>query len=851
MNLLHFFKKEPKTAFSRGMGSLEKVVFHFNELLKENNEALELMADLEEKAGGHFLFDMSYLRSTVSRINEKVGEVVVHLNRIAPDRYEDLKESYDRIRGEIETDLDKKRGIPQAGYTMELEEITLGDLNLTGGKNAHLGEARNRLGLPTPEGFAITTSGYLQFLSFNHLQERILGLLKDISLKDHRKLQEVEKEVRDLILVAHFPPDMEKAITEAVEKLVSRTGVSPSLALRSSAILEDSHYSFAGQYATYLHLSPEEIASRYKEIVASQFNARALFYMKSKGLVQEDLAMAVACQQLIPARASGVLFTSHFDAEFGDTVLINALWGLGKWVVDGIISPDLYLLDKNTGEVVRSRIPEKVRQLTAGTDHRLVEETVPEALRARPCLDAGPLRTLWQWSRTLEEHFRHPQDVEWALDPDNRLVLLQTRNLRGYEKVEKKKVLDQCTADYPVLLETGSVGAFGIGSGPVVKITPSLDLSNFPKGGVLVAGHTSSRFVSVMDKAAAIVTDIGSATGHMAILAREFHVPTIVDTGRATAALEEGQVVTVDAFHSRVYAGRVDCLLEELPKQNSLFLNTPVYERLKELIRYIVPLNLVDPKLDTFKPSFCQTLHDILRFSHEKSIEEMFNLSEREDLQKISAIRIKTDLPFNLHLLDLGGGLKKEAGQRLFSPEHVVSVPFMALWRGVTSPGISWAGPIGVNVKGLLSVMAQSATQSSEDFWDRTLALVSSHYLNYSSRLGYHFTTIDSYCGPVRNNNYITFVFKGGGADVQRRGRRARFLGMVLEELGFEVMIKEDMVKAEYRKYPAEMIEEKLEHLGRLMGCARQLDMTMSDETMVNWYARAFLAGNYGFQRES
>jgi pyruvate, water dikinase len=148
-------------------------------------------------------------------------------------------------------------------------------------------------------------------------------------------------------------------------------------------------------------------------------------------------------------------------------------------------------------------------------------------------------------------------------------------------------------------------------------------------------------------------------------------------------------------------------------------------------------------------------------------------------------------------------------------------------------------------------VMAQSATQTSEDFWDRTLALVSSNYLNFSSRLGYHFTTVDSYCGPVRNNNYITFVFKGGGADVLRRGRRARFLGIVLEELGFEVMIKEDMVKAQYRKYPEAMSEEKLEHLGRLMGCARQLDMTLADETLVAWYAQAFLAGNYSFKRES
>ena len=228
----------------------------------------------------------------------------------------------------------------------------------------------------------------------------------------------------------------------------------------------------------------------------------------------------------------------------------------------------------------------------------------------------------------------------------------------------------------------------------------------------------------------------------------------------------------------------------------------------------------------------------------------MFRLSEREDIKKLSPVRIRTHLPLNLHLLDLGGGLKRAGSHRVLPPENVVSVPFLALWKGITSPGIHWAGPIGVDVKGLLSVMAQSATQPSDDFWDRTLALVSLNYLNFSSRLGYHFATVDSYCGPVRNNNYITFVFKGGAADTLRRGRRARFLGIVLEELGFEVLIKEDLVKADYRKYPEPMTEEKLGHLGRLMGCARQLDMTLADENLVAWHAQAFLSGNYEFKRE-
>jgi pyruvate, water dikinase len=851
MGLLNFFKKEDKKNKSNELYSLEKVVFHFGELLRENNEILALMADLEEKAGGHFLFDMSYLRGVSRQIDEKVGLIITHLTTIAPQRYDELKEIYRQIHQGIEDTLNKKKWTAQGGYTLGLDQITAASVFQTGGKNAHLGEVKNILRLPTPEGFAITTSAYLQFLSSGPLQKNILSLLQDHSpLKDQDRLYEVEREVKDLILKTSLPHELEEALLEAAQTLWISPKKSAGLALRSSAILEDSQYSFAGQYATFLNITPDQVPAKYKEVVASQFSSRALFYMKSKGLIEEDMAMAVACQLLVPAVASGVLFTRQQDPEEGEVVLINALWGLGKWVVDGTVSPDLYMLDKKTGRLIRQQISEKIKKLVPEGESGLKEENVPKSLQTEPCLNAQQLTQLWKWAELLESHFQHIQDVEWALNPEGELIILQTRNLRGHERLEKKRKLDQWADEYPLLLEGGAVGAYGVGSGPVFTIRNPEDLAGFPKGAVLVASNTSSQFVSIMDRAAAIITDVGSATGHMAILAREFHVPTLVDTQNATRYLENGQEVTVDSFNARVYAGRVEPLLRNLPKEDPLLLNTPVYEKLQEVLPYITPLNLVDPKSENFKPLNCRTLHDIIRFSHEKSIEEMFNLSEREDLRQISAIEIKMPLPFNLYLLDLGGGLKKDAGRRSFTPENVLSVPFQALWKGIMTPGISWAGPIGVNVKGLLSVMAQSATQSTEDFWDRTLALVSSHYLNFSSRLGYHFATVDSFCGQNRNDNYVTFVFKGGAADPLRRGRRVRFLGKILEGLGFEVAIKEDMIKAQYRKFPESMTKDRLEDLGRLMGCARQLDMVMADDVTVDWYAQAFLSGNYGFKRE-
>ena len=156
----------------------------------------------------------------------------------------------------------------------------------------------------------------------------------------------------------------------------------------------------------------------------------------------------------------------------------------------------------------------------------------------------------------------------------------------------------------------------------------------------------------------------------------------------------------MDSFNARVYAGRVEPLLKDPAKENPLFLNTPVYERLQEILGYIVQLNLIDPKLENFNPGSCQTFHDIIRFAHEKSIEEMFRLSEREDLKKLSPIRIKTPLPLNLHLLDLGGGLKRAGSHHVLPPENVISVPFKALWKGITSPESTGPGRSGWMLKG-------------------------------------------------------------------------------------------------------------------------------------------------------
>jgi len=305
--------------------------------------------------------------------------------------------------------------------------------------------------------------------------------------------------------------------------------------------------------------------------------------------------------------------------------------------------------------------------------------------------------------------------------------------------------------------------------------------------------------------------------------------------------LEKARVRLREAIQQRLEAVLV-CPARESPH---LFPSITL-EKLRAVLDLVAPLTLVDRRAQDFRPENCRTCHDITRFAHEKAIQGMFGLMDGVEAGRFPALRLlklDTSLPLNLHLMDLGGGLATH--ETPVPPESIISVPMRALWRGISHPGITWAGPVPVSVGGFLHVLAQTAIRPPERFWDKTYAIVAANYVNYSCRLGYHFATVDSFCGPVPDDNFINFVFKGGAADEPRRIRRAKLIAIVLERLGFELEVYKDVVRARFRKRLAGENEERLDLLGRLMAYVRQMDMLMSDDSKVHLLAERFLAGHY------
>jgi pyruvate,water dikinase len=281
-------------------------------------------------------------------------------------------------------------------------------------------------------------------------------------------------------------------------------------------------------------------------------------------------------------------------------------------------------------------------------------------------------------------------------------------------------------------------------------------------------------------------------------------------------------------------------------------MGTPVYQTLRKVADLVIPLHLLDPQSPAFTPESCQSLHDISRFVHEHSYKVMFQVSDLISYEKGGAVKLTAPIPLDLYVVDLGEGLVGRAPRSAkVTVDNIASTPFKALMRGMLHKDLQALEPRPIHVSGLLSVMReQMLSAPGERFGDRSYAVISAKYLNFSSRVGYHYSILDSYCGDNINNNYITFSFKGGAADDVRRNRRVRAIAKVLEQEDFTVAVKGDQVNARLLKYTRPVIEEKLEMIGKLLLFTRQMDMLMDSEYSVDSVVRNFLAGNYRYDRE-
>ncbi|MBX3266025.1 MAG: phosphoenolpyruvate synthase [Acidobacteria bacterium] len=468
-------------------------------------------------------------------------------------------------------------------YVLDLSQVGAGDVALVGGKCASLGELFRELttqGVNAVDGFSTTSHAYEVLLETGGLRKRLRELLKGLDVNDVDELARVGSEARRLMLETPFPPEVEAAIKDAYERLGERIGKkSFEVAVRSSATAEDlPDASFAGQQDTILNVRGDErLIEACHECYASLWTDRAISYRTAKGFDHFDVALSIGIQPMVrsDAACSGVMFTLDTESGFRDAVVINGAWGLGEAVVQGMTTPDEWIVFKPTLKqgfrpiVTRKLGVKEVKMVFADDGSGTQVRDVVESQRKRLCLAGFEVLQLAKWACAIEDHYSkiagrsQPMDIEWAKDGvTGELYILQARPETVHAQQDNNYIETYTlTGIHGAPLSSGVAVGNRIGHGKAHVLLDPSKLSSFKEGEILVTSATDPAWEPIMKKASAIVTERGGRTCHSAIISRELGIPCIVGTGDATEKVKGGTDITVSCAEGdvgNIYYGKID-----------------------------------------------------------------------------------------------------------------------------------------------------------------------------------------------------------------------------------------------------------------------------------------------------
>ncbi|MFA0085577.1 phosphoenolpyruvate synthase [Vibrio sp. 10N.261.51.F12] len=473
--------------------------------------------------------------------------------------------------------------------TLWFDGLSMEDVDKVGGKNASLGEMVSNLsnaGVSVPNGFATTSHAFNQFLDFEGLDERIHGLLDELDVDDVDALRKTGAMIRQWVLDAPFPADLEQDIRTNYSELIN-DNPALSVAVRSSATAEDlPDASFAGQQETFLNVHGiDAVLEATKHVYASLFNDRAISYRVHQGFDHRGISLSAGIQRMVRSdkASSGVMFTLDTETGFDQVVFITSAWGLGEMVVQGAVNPDEFyvhkpLLETGQAPIVKKTFGSKLIKMIYSSNQEIGKQVdivdTTEQEQNQFSLTDDEIKELAKQAMIIEKHYQRPMDIEWAKDGfDGKLYIVQARPETVCSQNEKNVIERfQLNSKAKVLVEGRSIGQ-RIGSGPV-RLVDSLDqMSLVQEGDVLVTDMTDPDWEPVMKKASAIVTNRGGRTCHAAIIARELGIPAIVGCGDATSSLSDSSIVTVSCSEGEtgyVYEGELDfeirrSAVDELP----------------------------------------------------------------------------------------------------------------------------------------------------------------------------------------------------------------------------------------------------------------------------------------------
>lgn len=533
--------------------------------------------------------------------------------------------------------------------------------------------------------------------------------------------------------------------------------------------------------------------------------------------------------------ASGVVYPAK-EAEAADALSLKAVWGWWPAVQDGTVHARRYRVAQ--GQFTEPTAPEsgpQEQRLTYHPEQGFWMEPVPKNLQEQPVLQAEEAQKIAAYYRLLSKYYPGLHELKWGLGPHREVVILRSlppagpsfQDSPGDNHGATRLLFSQGLAIYP-----------GLASGPAFRVDVDHlpDHEALPGGVVLLASKPALSLMPLLDKAAALLVETGEPHNHLAFVVRERRLPAIFDLREDTSHIPEGMNISVDAQRVQVSVGPLEGPAPEKPGDSA---HRPVAAQLLERLSPRLFSLHVAGAAQAITLEACQSIHDLLYYASVVLRREMFCLSMRSEVSKKDAVNLVTGRLVPIVVVDADGGLTAQSPA--VTLEGVASLPFRAFLDGMLS--IPWPKARPLDVKGFISVIGvTSTTPRAEDQLRKvSLALLSENYMNFSLCLGYHASTIEAYVGHNLDHNYIRFHYEGGAASLERRLRRLQLIGEILARLGFTVSVQGDLLDARLAGDPEPRLLHKLEILGRLEVYTKQMDMVMSDHTMVSGHVTDFL----------
>ncbi|MFA6050783.1 MAG: PEP/pyruvate-binding domain-containing protein [Candidatus Paceibacterota bacterium] len=306
-------------------------------------------------------------------------------------------------------------------YIKLFKELGKNDALIAGGKGASLGEMTGAK-IPVPPGFVILSSSFEHFLAENDLTQEIEAILEKCNHKEMESVERASEEIQELILNAETPEDMQKEIQASFDELGSKF-----VAVRSSATAEDgAEHAWAGQLDSFLNTTSEKLEENVKRCFASLFTPRAIFYRFEKGLRASHISVAVVVQKMVASEKSGIAFSVHPVTEDHNQAIIEGSWGLGEAIVSGQITPDSYVAEKDSRNIIDVNISEKSRGLFRKEGGGNEWRDIDSGKVNEQCLSNDEIIELLNIVISIENHYGFPCDIEWAFE-EGEFYIVQSR----------------------------------------------------------------------------------------------------------------------------------------------------------------------------------------------------------------------------------------------------------------------------------------------------------------------------------------------------------------------------------------------------------------------------------------